>query len=188
MWNKFINPFKYLPLRQAWCWGIVALILTSVFCWQVGLRMTSITQVNLLGDRLWAALCRQIIVWLLFAVVLYVVGLVASRSKIRFVDVAAFNLFARIPMDVMLLIFAVPAVRSVTALAGEGNINAVMQHLDIMTVVGVVSAVMSVWYFVWTYKAFAEATNVKNARGVLLFILAFVVTYITSAYALLIVR
>ena len=22
MWNKLINPFKYLPLRQAWCWGI----------------------------------------------------------------------------------------------------------------------------------------------------------------------
>ena len=103
MWNKFVNPFKYLPLRQAWCWGIAALILTSIFCWQVGLRMTSVTQINLLGDRLWAALCRQIIVWLLFAVILYVVGLVASRSKVRFVDVAAFNLFARIPMDLALL-------------------------------------------------------------------------------------
>lgn len=91
-------------------------------------------------------------------------------------------------MDMMLLIFAIPAVRSVTALAGEGNINAVMQHLDIMSVVGVVSAVMSVWYFVWTYKAFAESTNVKNTRGVLLFILTFVITYITSAYALLIVK
>ena len=70
MWNKIVNPFKYLPLRQAWCWGIVALILTSVFFWQVGLRLTSITQLNLAGDRLWAATVRQVVVWWVFSVVL----------------------------------------------------------------------------------------------------------------------
>ena len=184
MWNKIVNPFKYLPLRQAWCWGIVALILTSVFFWQVGLRLTSITQLNLAGDRLWAATVRQVVAWLLFSVVLYLMGVVASNSKVRFVDVAAFNLFARIPMDLTFLLFAVPSVRSVTALAGEGNINAVMQHLDIMTIVGVVTALMSVWYFFWTYKAFAESTNVKNTKGVLLFIASFMVCYIASGYAL----
>ena len=99
MWSKFINPFKYLPLRQAICWGIAALILTSIFFWQVGLRLTSITQLNLAGDRLWAATVRQLIAWLLFAAILYLVGVVASKSKVRFIDVAAFNLFARIPMD-----------------------------------------------------------------------------------------
>lgn len=184
MWNKFLNPFKYLPLRQALCWGIAALILISVFFWQVGLRLTSITQLNLAGDRLWAATLRQVVAWLIFAVVLYLLGLVASRSKVRFIDVAAFNLFARIPMDLAFLMFAVPSVRSVTALATEGNLNAVMQHLDIMVVVGVVSSVFSVWYFLWSYKAFAEATNVKNGKGVGFFILAFLVSYIVSGYAL----
>ena len=184
MWNKIVNPFKYLPLRQAWCWGIVALILTSVFFWQVGLRLTSITQLNLAGDRLWAATVRQVVEWLLLSVVLYMVGVVASSSKVRFVDVASFNLFARIPMDLGFLMFAIPSVRSVTALAGEGNINAVLQHMDIMTIVGVFSALMSVWYFFWSYKAFAEATNVKNTKGVLLFIVSFVVCYVVSGYAL----
>ena len=187
MWNKIVNPFKYLPLRQAWCWGVVALILTSIFCWQVGLRMTSITQVNFAGDRLWAATVRQLIVWVLFAAILYLVGIIASSSKVRFVDVASFNLFARIPMDLTLLLFAIPSVRSVTALASEGNINAVMQHIEIMTIIGIVSALMSVWYFFWTYKAFAEATNVKNTKGVLLFIASFVVCYVASGYVLLIV-
>lgn len=187
MWSKFVNPFKYLPLRQAICWGIAALILTSIFFWQVGLRLTSITQLNLAGDRLWAATARQLIAWLLFAAILYIVGVVASKSKVRFIDVAAFNLFARIPMDLGFLMFAVPSVRSVTALASEGNINAVMQHIDIMTIVGLVSAIMSVWYFYWSYKAFAEATNVKNTKGVVLFIVSFIVCYIASAYALLIV-
>ena len=87
-------------------------------------------------------------------------------------------------MDLGFLMFAIPSVRSVTALAGEGNINAVLQHMDIMTIVGVFSALMSMWYFFWSYKAFAEATNVKNTKGVLLFIVSFVVCYVVSGYAL----
>ena len=184
MWKKILNPFRYLPLRQAICWGIAALILASIFFWQVGLRLTSITQLNLAGDRLWAATVRQIVAWLLFSVVLYVAGAMASRSKVRFVDVAAFNLFARIPMYLTFLMYAVPSVRSVTALAAEGNLNAVMQHMDIMTIIGLVSSVLSVWYFFWTYKAFAEAANVKNGRGVALFIASFIVTYVASGYVL----
>ena len=38
MMKKLLNPFEYLPLRQAICWGVVAMILTSIFMWQVGLR------------------------------------------------------------------------------------------------------------------------------------------------------
>lgn len=184
MWKKLINPFVYLPLRQAMCWGIAAMILISIFFWQVGLRLTSITQLNLAGDRLWAATTRQLIVWLLFSAVLYLVGVAVSKSKVRLVDVAAFNLFARIPMDISFLMFAVPSVRSVTALAGEGNIDAVMQHLDIMMIVGLFSAIMAVWYFYWSYKAFAEATNVKNTKGVLLFVASFIICYVSSIYLL----
>ena len=55
MLEKLKNPFRFLPLRQAICWGIVAMILTAVYCWQVGLRVTSITQVNYAGGALWKA-------------------------------------------------------------------------------------------------------------------------------------
>ena len=88
MFEKFKNPFRYLPLRQAICWGIAALILTSVFCWQVGLRLSSLTQVNFAGGALWKATVQQIVVWLTFSVVLYVTGVMMSRSKVRFWDVA----------------------------------------------------------------------------------------------------
>lgn len=184
MIEKLKNPFRYLPLRQAICWGIVAMILTSVFCWQVGLRMTSITQVNYAGGALWKATVGQLVVWLLFSVILYVVGVMLSRSKIRFWDVASFNLFARIPFDLTLLIFAIPTVRSVMGLAMDGNIARMMEHMNLLTIVGVVSLLFSVWYFYWSYKAFAESTNVKNGKGVVAFILSFVVAYLVSGYLL----
>lgn len=184
MIEKLKNPFRYLPLRQAICWGIVAMILTSVFCWQVGLRMTSITQVNYAGGALWKATVGQLVVWLLFSVILYVVGVMLSHSKIRFWDVASFNLFARIPFDLTLLIFAIPTVRSVMGLAMDGNIARMMEHMNLLTIVGVVSLLFSVWYFYWSYKAFAESTNVKNGKGVVAFILSFVVAYLVSGYLL----
>mgnify|MGYP002514782786 FL=1 len=184
MIEKLKNPFRYLPLRQAICWGIVAMILTAVFCWQVGLRMTSITQVNYAGGALWKATVGQLVVWLLFSVILYVVGVMLSHSKIRFWDVASFNLFARIPFDLTLLIFAIPTVRSVMGLAMDGNIARMMEHMNLLTIVGVVSLLFSMWYFYWSYKAFAESTNVKNGKGVVAFILSFVVAYLVSGYLL----
>jgi hypothetical protein len=184
MIEKLKNPFRYLPLRQAICWGIVAMILTAVFCWQVGLRMTSITQVNYAGGALWKATVGQLVVWLLFSVILYVVGVMLSRSKIRFWDVASFNLFARIPFNLSLLIFAIPMVRSVMGLAMDGNIARMMEHMNLLTIVGVVSLLFSMWYFYWSYKAFAQLTNLKNGKGVVAFILSFVVAYLVSGYLL----
>lgn len=185
--KKLINPFRYLPLRQALCWGIVALILMSVFCWQVGLRMSSITQINYAGGSLMSATLQQLIAWLLFAVALYAVGAVVSKSKVRFWDVAAFNLFARIPFDLSLLMFAIPSVRSVMGLITDGSFETAMQYMSLLMVVGLVSMLFSIWYFFWSYKAFAEATNIKNGRGVAIFVLTFVVVYLVSPYALMLV-
>lgn len=187
MLEKLKNPFRYLPLRQAICWGLVALILTAVFCWQVGLCMTSLTQVNYAGGALWKATLQQIAVWLLFSVVLYVAGVIMSRSKVRFWDVASFNLFARIPFNLLLLMFAIPMVRSIMGLAMDGNITRMMEYTTPLSIIGLVSLLFSVWYFYWSYKAFAEATNVKNGRGVVTFIISYIVAYVISGYILILI-
>ena len=182
--KKLINPFRYLPLRQAICWGIAALILVSVYCWQIGLCLTSITQINYAGGSLATATVRPVVAWLLFAVVLYVGGVVFSRSKVRFWDVASFNLFARIPFHLSLLIFAIPSVRSIMGMVSDGNLAAAMAHANLLMIASLVSLLFSVCYFYWSYKAFAEATNLKNGRGVAIFILCFVVAYIASGLLL----
>ena len=103
-----------------------------------------------------SATLQQLIAWLLFAVVLYAVGAVVSKSKVRFWDVAAFNLFARIPFDLSLLMFAIPSVRSIMGLITDGSFETAMQYMNLLMVVGLVSMLFSIWYFFWSYKAFAE--------------------------------
>ena len=180
MMKKILNPFPSLPLRQALCWGIAALILSAIFCWQIGLRITSLTQVNYAGGSLASATLQQVVVWLLFVVVLYVAALIFSREKVHFWDVAASNLFARIPFDVMLLIFAIPMVRSVTGLMMDGSIATATEYATTLSLIGLVATVFSVWYFYWSYKAFAQATNLRNGRGVGVFIGCFILCYILS--------
>ena len=84
MTKKLINPFQHLPLRQAICWGIAAMILTAIFNWQCGLRATSITQIDFGGSTLLNATLRQIAIWLIFSIVLYIGGVLFSKSKVRF--------------------------------------------------------------------------------------------------------
>ena len=185
MLDKILNPFRYLSIRQATCWGLAALILTSILCWAVGLRVTSLTQMNYAGDELWVATVRQLIVWVLFSLVLYIAGALFSKSKVRFQDVASFNLFARIPFDLSYLIFVFPKVRSVMGLMMDGSIDTALQYVNLLTIVGVVSALLFVWYAYWSYKAFSEATNLKEARGAIIFIISMAVTYLASPYFLM---
>ena len=184
MLKKILNPFSSLPLRQALCWGIVALILSAIFCWQVGLRITTLTQVNYAGGSLASATLQQVVVWLLFAVVLYVAALIFSREKVHFWGVAAYNLFARIPFDVMLLIFAIPMVRSVTGLVMDGSMATATQYATTLLLVGVVSLIFAAWYFYWSYKAFAQTTSLRNGRGVGIFIACYILCYILSGFVM----
>lgn len=184
MKEKLINPFKYLSLRSALCWGVAALILASVFYWLNGLRPTSLTQLDFGGSHLWVATARLTASWAIYALLMYVVGAIFSRSKVRFMDVAAFSLFARIPFYLNALMFAIPGVKSVFALAMDGNINTMMQHINILMVVGLVSMLLMVWSLLWEYKAFAESTNVKNGKGVGCFIVVYILTYLATGYLL----
>ena len=83
--------------------------------------------------------------------------------------------------------FAIPSVRSIMGLITDGSFETAMQYMNLLMVVGLVSMLFSIWYFFWSYKAFAEATNIKNGRGVAIFVLTFVVVYFVSPYALMLV-
>lgn len=194
--KKVLNPFRYLAMRQIGCWGVAMLIMTAIYCWLLPLKMTSLTQVAILLEqpRLWMSTVVQLAVWLIFALVLYVIGKIFSTSQVRLQDVAAYNLFARMPFDFMLLMYAMPEVKSVMfkmQLLGEAvaaganpDVSVVTQYMSTILLVGAVSILFSAWYFYWSYKGFAEATNLRNGKGVLLFVIGYLIAYVASGYLL----
>lgn len=194
--KKLLNPFRYLAMRQIGCWGVAMMIMTAIYCWLLPLKMTSLTQVAIVLEqpRLWQSTVEQLAVWLIFTIVLFIIGKLFSTSQVRLQDVAAYNLFARLPFDVMLLMYTVPEVKSVMfkmQLLGEAivsganpDLSAVTQYMSTIWLVSLVSLLFSVWYFYWSYKGFAEATNIRNGKGVALFIVGFLIAYVASGYLL----
>lgn len=194
--KKLLNPFRYLAMRQIGCWGVAMMIMTAIYCWLLPLKMTSLTQVAIVLEqpRLWQSTVEQLAVWLIFTIVLFIIGKLFSTSQVRLQDVAAYNLFARLPFDVMLLMYTVPEVKSVMfkmQLLGEAivsganpDLSAVTQYMSTILLVSLVSLLFSVWYFYWSYKGFAEATNRRNGKGVALFIVGFLIAYVASGYLL----
>lgn len=194
--KKLLNPFRYLAMRQIGCWGVAMMIMTAIYCWLLPLKMTSLTQVAIVLEqpRLWQSTVEQLAVWLIFTIVLFIIGKLFSTSQVRLQDVAAYNLFARLPFDVMLLMYTVPEIKSVMfkmQLLGEAivsganpDLSAVTQYMSTIWLVSLVSLLFSVWYFYWSYKGFAEATNIRNGKGVALFIVGFLIAYVASGYLL----
>lgn len=194
--KKLLNPFRYLAMRQIGCWGVAMMIMTAIYCWLLPLKMTSLTQVAIVLEqpRLWQSTVEQLAVWLISTIVLFIIGKLFSTSQVRLQDVAAYNLFARLPFDVMLLMYTVPEVKSVMfkmQLLGEAivsganpDLSAVTQYMSTILLVSLVSLLFSVWYFYWSYKGFAEATNIRNGKGVALFIVGFLIAYVASGYLL----
>lgn len=194
--KKLLNPFRHLAMRQIGCWGVAMMIMTAIYCWLLPLKMTSLTQVAIVLEqpRLWQSTVEQLAVWLIFTIVLFIIGKLFSTSQVRLQDVAAYNLFARLPFDVMLLMYTVPEVKSVMfkmQLLGEAivsganpDLSAVTQYMSTIMLVSLVSLLFSVWYFYWSYKGFAEATNIRNGKGVALFIVGFLIAYVASGYLL----
>ena len=160
--EKVLNPFRYLSLRNAWCWGIVALILLTILSWLIGLPVWC-------GKSIWIAGAGITAAWLISAVIMYAVGAMVSKSKVRFTDVAAFLLFPFIPEIIAKLLLAIPIVNRIGVMqhAGYDTSALIEQHLPLMLKVSILLVILLVWKVFWEYKAFSESTNVKNGKGML---------------------
>jgi hypothetical protein len=101
-------------------------------------------------------------------------------------------------MDLMLLTLLVPKFKTLMLLLQEQseavNSTGVMQmgvmvdNLWYIILFSAIASICSAWYCFWSYKGFAEATNVKKGKGVMLFILGFIVAYVVSGFVLPLLR
>lgn len=182
MFEKLNNPFRYLSLTHAMIWGTIALILTSIYCWQTDISVESLTQLSFIGRGFWCTTARQVAIWLFYSLILFVSGVLLSHSKVRFQDVASFAMFARIPYDLMLLLFLSPMIREAMEVVAARDFVMLNQNITGLLLYSFTAIFFLAWFFYWGYKGFAEATNIKNWRGIWVYALCFVITYFTSPY------
>ena len=89
--NKILNPFEYLSTGKALGWGLAgtlfSICLLTAISWPVAGDVSKIVTI----------LSQNLLLWLPLSLLLYVMALIFSPSRIRAVDIFATNLFAMLP-------------------------------------------------------------------------------------------
>lgn len=173
--KKWINPFDYIAGGRALAYGAIVLILSSILYWHCGITLRGLVSFGYGGIRLWRVTAQALVQWLLFSSLLYAAGRLLSSSKIRAVDVYGTNLFARIPLSAAGALGGLPWIRSEVMRILNTEPSALLSEgvPALLTLYGVLACALLIWFYLWSYRAYAVSCNLHGARGVVSFIVCY---------------
>jgi hypothetical protein len=169
------NPFKYIAGTKALLIGLTAMLATAVIAFFSHTHFDGAIDAHYgpIAPFHWF-LIDQILAWLPAVIVLYLAGLLFSRSAVRFIDISGTLALARWPYIFLALVnWALPP-------AFPKDIH----HPDSSLILNaLVTLLVMIWLITLFYNAFSTSTNLKNSRGTIVFILALLVAEALSKFA-----
>ena len=181
--DKIFNPFRHITGTKALVMGLIFIVATSLIEWSNGLAQDSYIHYTYSNATLWRVVALDLFYWLLPALLLYVCGLILSRSQIRLVDVFGTAAFAKLLLLPMLALQLLPCVQTQM----KGVVDAIMAgaqptgvQMTVTTLYGIWALAWLILYYVWAYNGYATSCNVRGWRAVLLFVLVQIVVTIAS--------
>ena len=165
--NKILNPFEYLSTGKALGWGLAgtlfSICLLTAVSWPVEGDVSKIITI----------LSSNLLLWLPLSLLLYVMALVLSPSRIRAVDIFATNLFAMLPTIVILGVLSLCAMWLGSIVCEPRSACEVLKQAAYNLIVIVLSVSM-VWSMVWGCFAYLVSANMKGWRGASIFVICYV--------------
>lgn len=169
--KRIFNPFHYIAGTKSLVFGLIFIATSTLLLYSGGYIQDSYIHIGMATAPLWKVAAMQILWWILPAGVLYLCGLLLSKSKIRVIDILGTTAFAQLILLLMIAPMLLPAVQNSTL-----EMVAAMQSGAIPTP-GMPLMVYSVWSFIciaflyiWNYNAFAVSCNVRGWKAILTFI------------------
>lgn len=181
--KRIVNPFVYLGGGRALAWGLVGLLATAAIATWSGQTFRGIVSVGYGDWPFWKTVTAQLLIWGVFATLLYAAGRLLSGSRIRAIDVYGTNLFARLPFVLLFALASLTGIGSYIESLRELNFAQIETMVPPVSVLLLAFAALFVlvWYFVWTYNAYAVATNLRRGRAVVSFIICYVLAEVFTA-------
>lgn len=165
--NRILNPFEYLSTGKALGWGlagtIFSLCLLTAVSWPVGDDLSKIVTI----------LSSNLLLWIPLSLLLYVLALLFSPSRIRAVDIFATNLFAMLPTIVILGVLSVPS-KWLGGLVCEPRSACEVMKLAGYNLIVILLSVSMAWSMVWGCFAYLVSANMKGWRGISIFVICYV--------------
>jgi len=180
--QRLFNPFKYVAGGKALGWGLAAILLAG------GIGSISNTHFDGVLDTHTGAAAPLLLFfvagiadWLSLALVLFAIGLVASKSSFRTIDLFGTQALARWPTIFTALFCLLPGYHQITSyLAWKyGGIGSEVVVSPVAYfqygIVVLVMLLVIVWMVMLMFQSFRISCNLKGGKAVVLFIVGMLI-------------
>ncbi len=181
--KALFNPFRYIAGAKALIFGLVFIVASTLLLYSGGFIQDSYIHIGMAKASLWYVGAMQIVWWLLPALLLYLCGVLLSKSKIRIIDILGTTAFAQIIMLIMIAPMLLPVVmnnmlESVATLQS----GAIIEPTSLMPtmIYSIWSLICLIFFYIWNYNAFAVSCNVSGWKAIVAFIAVQVVMTIVG--------
>lgn len=182
--KALFNPFRYIAGAKALTMGYLFIVASALMLYSGNLIQDSYIHISMAEASFLNVLGTQIIWWIIPAVLLYLCGLLLSKSKIRIIDILGTTAFAQIILLLMIAPMLLPVVmnnmlESVASLQS----GAIIEPTSLIPtmIYSIWSMICLVLFFIWNYNAFAVSCNVSGKWAILTFIAVQVVVTLAGA-------
>lgn len=171
---NIFNPYKYLAGVKSLVIGLVFILASSFLMWACGGIQDGYVHFNYSDAPFWKVLYNNVVNWLVPALLLFVIGLVMTKSKIRLIDVLGTLAFAQVFILLAVIPMFFPTIKEMML----GMLDALlsgsmpeMPKIGALAIYGIWTTICMIMYYVWSYNAFATSCNLKGTKAIVVFVL-----------------
>ena len=182
--KALFNPFRYIAGAKTLTMGYLFIIASALMLYSGNLIQDSYIHIAMAKASFWEVLGAQTIWWIIPTVLLYLCGLLLSKSKIRIIDILGTTAFAQLIMLLLIAPMLLPVVMNCStefvASLQTGVAPDMSEYIPLM-IYSIWSMICLVLFFIWNYNAFAVSCNVSGKWAILTFIAVQVVVTLAGA-------
>ena len=181
--KALFNPFRYIAGVKALIMGLIFIVASALMLYSGNYIQDSYIHIGMADAPLWHVATMHFIWWLLPALLLYLCGVLLSKSRIRIIDILGTTAFAQLILLLMIAPMLLPAVmnnmlESVASLQS----GAILETASLMPMMiySIWSLICLVLFYIWNYNAFTVSCNVSGWKAIAAFIAVQVVVTIVG--------
>ncbi len=189
MFEKLINPFKYVAGTKSLIIGVVVILSTSIVAYFSKTYFPDIVSVKLdVNLSILSSVVQNFMNWFVVSTLFFLASVILSKSKIRIVDIFGTQALARFPYFFVSLISFSDALDLFgkyllwTFMNYGEPIEITMIQKSIAVFLMFISLVLTVWLVILMYNAFKVSANLKGAKLVLTFISVMLISMVVLTY------
>lgn len=183
--KKICDPLTYYSGGATLAAGLVAMAVMVVTARMTGQTFRGVMSIGLGDLPLWRLALQRLAGWAVLSGVLYGAAAWFSSSRVRLIDVAGNQALAFVPFTLFLLsLELIPGLgisEEMKEQLRQGVMDtALMQPTVGILLFGLVSVVVLVWFFAWSWRGFSVAANLRGGKAVGIYVCAFLVAEVLA--------